>query len=117
MVITDFIPSPKKHERGTEAETGKKRSSFAKIFKSSSTDESTNTTKVVFMSRHDYQRYFARDEKEECIGTEPYKRWTEEELDERFGQYRPEKASEENGGKMGKSANSVATLAPSGRMG
>ena len=51
------------------------------------------------------------------MGMEPYKRWTEEELDERFGQYRPEKVTKENGGKNGKNANFIAALAPPGRMG
>ena len=44
--------------------------------------------KVVFMPRRDYLKYFAKDDDGAYIGTEPQKQWTEEELEERFGQHR-----------------------------
>jgi hypothetical protein len=47
--------------------------------------------KVVFMPRREYQKFFARDLKGEYIGTEPYRQWKEEELEEKYGKYKPEK--------------------------
>ena len=47
--------------------------------------------KVVFMPRREYKKYFARGLKGEYIGTEPERRWTEQELNEAFGMYRPKK--------------------------
>ena len=42
---------------------------------------------VVKMPRREYQRYFARDQANEYIGTEPKRTWTKKDLDEMFGQY------------------------------
>ena len=41
------------------------------------------------MPRRDYQKWFARGLGGENIGTDPYRQWTEEELEEQFGKYRP----------------------------
>jgi hypothetical protein len=45
--------------------------------------------KVVYMPRRDYLKFFARGLKGEYIGSEPWRRWSEEELEERFAQYKP----------------------------
>lgn len=46
-------------------------------------------TKVVYMPRREYLKYFARGLKGEYIGSEPERRWTEEELEEKFGEFKP----------------------------
>lgn len=47
--------------------------------------------KVVFMPRREYKKFFARGVQGEYVGSEPERSWTEEELDEMFGMYRPPK--------------------------
>jgi len=47
--------------------------------------------KVVFMPRREYQKFFARDLKGNYIGSESFRRWTEEELQELYGRYKPAK--------------------------
>jgi hypothetical protein len=42
------------------------------------------------MPRRDYLKYFAKDEDGAYIGSEPYKKRTEEELKEEFAKYRPQ---------------------------
>lgn len=42
---------------------------------------------VVKMPRREYQRYFARNEANEYVGTEPERTWTKQDLEEMFGQY------------------------------
>ncbi len=49
----------------------------------------TGFTKVVFMPRRDYLRFFARNRDNVYVGTEPERVWTEEELEERWGRFRP----------------------------
>jgi hypothetical protein len=40
------------------------------------------------MPRSDYLGYFARNEVDEYVGTEPERSWNDEELEEAFGRYR-----------------------------
>jgi len=42
---------------------------------------------VTQMPRSEYLKYFARNDNGEYIGTEPYRPWTAEQLDEVFGKY------------------------------
>ncbi|KAA8573551.1 hypothetical protein EYC84_005135 [Monilinia fructicola] len=45
-------------------------------------DEKEKTmTKVVYMPRREYLKYFARGPRGEYVGTEPHRRWMEEELE------------------------------------
>jgi len=69
----------------------KRRKSFTTIFKGDkkSNEFSKGLTKVVFMPRREYLKYFAKDDNGGYIGTEPQRQWTEVELDEKFGEYRP----------------------------
>jgi hypothetical protein len=53
--------------------------------------------KVIYMPRREYLKYFARDLKGDYIGSEPYRRWREEELVETFKQYIPESAGKKKG--------------------
>jgi hypothetical protein len=48
------------------------------------------TSKTVWMPRRDYKKYFAKDKDGNYIGTEPRREWTEEELEDEFGQYHKE---------------------------
>jgi hypothetical protein len=48
----------------------------------------SNITKATWMPRREYKRFFAKDKDGNYIGTEPQREWTEEELEEEFGQYR-----------------------------
>lgn len=41
------------------------------------------------MPRKEYLKYFARGPDGDYIGTEPYRRWSEEELEKEYGSYRP----------------------------
>lgn len=40
------------------------------------------------MPRSAYLKYFARNEADEYVGTEPEQTWNDEELEEAFGRYR-----------------------------
>jgi len=46
------------------------------------------TTKVIFAPRGEYLKYFARDSNGVYIGTEPQRRWTEQELEEGYSKYK-----------------------------
>ena len=87
-IVVDVIPSQKLVE---EEERNKgRRGSFLKKFKGDTKkDETKGVTKVVYMPRRDYLKYFARDLEGKYIGSEPYKRWEQEELEETFKQYKP----------------------------
>lgn len=42
----------------------------------------------MLMPRGEYLKYFAKDTAGNYIGTEPYRAWTAEELEEAYGRYR-----------------------------
>lgn len=115
-ILTGVLPSPPKPAATADGEdaaagltpaaaggasgeaasgSGKRRKSFAKIFSSSSKSGGSDSkngkgiTKVVFMPRREYIKYFAKDNNGNYCGTEPYRQWTEGELDEKYGEYRP----------------------------
>lgn len=95
-IVTGVKPAtklPSSPEEGPK----KRRHSLAKVFKGEKKvveedGKGKGITKVVFMPRREYLKWFAKDEKGEYIGSEPRKEWTEEELEEVFGQYRPKHA-------------------------
>lgn len=45
-------------------------------------------TKIFFMPRGDYLKYFARDTAGAYTGSEPQREWVVQELEECFGRYR-----------------------------
>ena len=49
-----------------------------------------STTRTVWMPRRDYKKYFAKDKDGKYIGTEPQRGWTDDELEDMFGQYHKE---------------------------
>lgn len=86
-IVVDVIPSPKQDG----AEGKKRRASFLGKLKGGDKkkDEGKGLMKVVYMPRGDYLKWFARGLKGEYIGSEPYRQWTEDELESSFGQYKP----------------------------
>lgn len=61
-----------------------RKKSFMNKFKK---DKELSTTKAVRMPRREYKKFFAKDKGGNYIGTEPQREWTEEELEDEFGQY------------------------------
>jgi len=89
VIVVDVVPA-KKAEMSLEDEAKKRRSSFlGKLKKGKTKDDGKPITKVVYMPRREYLKHFARGLKGEYTGSEPYKQWTEEELEETFKQYKP----------------------------
>lgn len=86
-IVVDVIPA----QKAAAGEDGKKRrpSLLGRLKSEKKKEDGKGLTKVVYMPRGDYLKYFARGQAGEYIGTEPHKRWTEEELDETFAQYKP----------------------------
>jgi len=92
-IVTDVVPS----EKTAAADAKKKQGGFLSKLKGKKESEGLNEngerkgiTKIVYMPRRDYLKYFAKDENGAYIGSEPYKKWTEEELEEEFAKYRPQ---------------------------
>lgn len=96
-IIVDVIPSPNLHPPKSKSRS-RKSSLLGKLRpslkgKEDSDDGSGNgkgIMKVAFMPRREYLKFFARGLEGEYIGSEPYKRWTEQELEVEFGKYRPD---------------------------
>jgi len=99
-IVTNVIPSPVENPAPTPEEGKARRKSFGSGFmqklkgdggKSKKDAGGNGLVKVVFMPRREYKKFFARGLKGEYIGSEPERRWSESELDEMFGMYRPVK--------------------------
>jgi len=89
VIVVDVIPA-KKAEVSLEEEAKKRRPSFlGKLKGNKKKDDGKPITRVVYMPRREYLRYFARGLKGEYTGREPLKQWTEEELEETFKEYQP----------------------------
>lgn len=65
-------------------EPSKKQSFLSKLKPGSKVP---STTKSVWMPRSEYKKFFAKDKQGNYIGTEPPRTWSEDELDDEFGQY------------------------------
>jgi hypothetical protein len=89
-IVTDVVPS----ERTVQEEAGKKKGLLGR-FKGKKEEvvggngERKGVTKVVYMPRREYLKFFAKDENGLYIGSEPQKKWTEEELEAEFAKYKP----------------------------
>lgn len=93
-IITGVIPAENKNK--DKREEGKKKKGIlgklkGKKDKDEVVDSEKGVLKVVFMPRREYQKFFARDLKGNYIGSEPFRRWKEEELEEMYGKYKPKK--------------------------
>jgi hypothetical protein len=96
-IVTNVIASPseEKKEEGSKERRKSFGSGFMQKLKGSpdgkKKEGGNGFVKVVFMPRREYKKFFARGLEAEYIGSEPERRWTETELDEMFGMYRPVK--------------------------
>ena len=99
VVVTNVIASPFMESSTQE---NKQPTGLGKLFKGkqNETSKGKSTIKTVFMPRSEYLKYFATDDKGEYMGTEPKQDWTEEELEERFGEFRPAKNDGRDAGFM-----------------
>jgi hypothetical protein len=86
-IVVDVIPSAKVGEEKKRKSSG----GFLRILKGEGKKDGQGkgVTKVVYMPRREYLRFFARGPKGEYTGTEEFRRWSEEELEREFGRYRP----------------------------
>ena len=85
-IVVDVVPSQKTLE---EEQRRARRGSFLKKLRGGQRrEEGKGVTKVVYMPRRDYLKWFARDLEGEYVGSEPYRKWGEEELEETFKQYK-----------------------------
>lgn len=82
-IIIDVIP-----KTASVSSTPKKGAMSTFMKKDPTTDNVKGLTKVVYMPRNVYLKHFARGLKGEYTGSEPYRRWSEEELEEQFGKYK-----------------------------
>ncbi|KFY33361.1 hypothetical protein V494_07687 [Pseudogymnoascus sp. VKM F-4513 (FW-928)] len=80
VIVTNVVPAEKPKE------VEKKRSFMSRVRGA----EEPSTTKAVWMPRREYKKFFAKDSAGNYIGTEPKREWTEEELEDEFGQYQKE---------------------------
>ncbi|KAL2070875.1 hypothetical protein VTL71DRAFT_13901 [Oculimacula yallundae] len=95
-IITDVIPAQK--VAADQAPSDKKGLSLLNKFKSKKEEkEKDKIMKVVYMPRREYQKFFARDEKGNYVGSEEHRRWTEEELEQTFAQYKPNTTEKKTG--------------------
>jgi hypothetical protein len=87
-IVVDVIPSAKSVE-GEQKRS--RRTSFLKKLKGEKKHDvgEKGLVKVVYMPRRDYLKWFARGTNGEYIGSEPYKKWTKDELEEAFKQFKP----------------------------
>ncbi|CZT00414.1 uncharacterized protein RAG0_08447 [Rhynchosporium agropyri] len=97
-IIPDVIPAQKAEVSPETSGKEKKGLSLLNKFKSKK-DETKDgkLLKVVYMPRRDYQKWFARDVKGIYVGSEEHRRWTEEELEETFGKYKPDTKEKKTG--------------------
>ena len=84
----DVIPSQKTIE-AEEVKKGRRGSFLKKLKGEPRKGETKGLTKVIYMPRRDYLKWFARDLEGKYIGTEPYRKWGEDELETAFKQYKP----------------------------
>ncbi|RAL62756.1 hypothetical protein DID88_004598 [Monilinia fructigena] len=104
VIVIDVIPADRRYSSasdgshdnetiGQKSRTGLVSRLVKKTKKDkvkSPVDEKDNKlTKVVYMPRREYLKYFARGPSGEYVGTEPHRRWMEEELERAFGKFRP----------------------------
>lgn len=88
-IVTDVVPSAESEAKKASQKGGFFSKLKGKKEETDALGQKKGVTKVVYMPRREYLKYFAKDEKGEYIGTEPYKKWTEEELEAEFAQYKP----------------------------
>ncbi|KAE9374327.1 hypothetical protein N431DRAFT_543685 [Stipitochalara longipes BDJ] len=95
-IIPAIVTNVVRSEETVQLDTKKRKSGFLSRFKGKKekdevdeNGEKKGIMKVVYMPRRDYLKHFAKDERGVYIGSEPYRKWTEEELEEEFAKYKP----------------------------
>lgn len=96
-IVVNILRSPKKSPDAApevaQEGAGRRKSFLGRLKgKRDKEEEGEIKMKVVYMPRRDYLKWFARGLKGEYIGSEPYRQWSEEELEREFGKYQPETA-------------------------
>ncbi|KAH8593719.1 hypothetical protein B0O99DRAFT_688552 [Bisporella sp. PMI_857] len=89
-IVVDVIPSTSPTSP-KEKKSGRAKSLLSRIKTGLPEEKKSNgrLTKVVYMPRRDYLKWFARDKAGQYIGTEPKREWTEAQLDAAFKQWQP----------------------------
>lgn len=103
-IVVDVIPAERRDSSGSDNShndtiTQKNRTGLVSRLVKKKKDKGKNggdhkekkLTKVVYMPKKEYTKHFARGHSGEYIGTEPFRRWSEEELEQTFGKFRPPK--------------------------
>lgn len=93
-LLSKFKPSLKGHHENTNED---RRRSEGEIDGGGNGKEQKGIMKVAFMPRREYLKFFARGLEGEYIGSEPYRRWSEEELEREYGRYKPESMKKKGG--------------------
>lgn len=108
-IISDVIPSPKAPEASSKP--AKKPGLFRKLKGSSKKEPGPEDKllKVVYMPRRDYLKWFARDKKGNYSGSEEHRRWTEDELEAKFGQFKPESTKAKKDGLLSGTGSGAGT--------
>ncbi|CAD6443529.1 bfd9d5a9-58d4-4a48-80d0-dcb302a45a12 [Sclerotinia trifoliorum] len=101
-IVIDVIPAERRYSSGSDTsqnDTIRPRSKTGLVSrlvkkkkdkaKNAGDEKEKRLTKVIYMPRREYLKHFARGQSGEYIGTEPHRRWTEEELEQTFGRFRP----------------------------
>ncbi|KAH8591898.1 hypothetical protein B0O99DRAFT_631250 [Bisporella sp. PMI_857] len=114
VVVLNVIPSAKSVVPNVEREEthDSKVTKITNIFqrrKEKKDSGKTGLMKVVFMPMRDYNKWFAKDNDGVYIGTGPSREWNEDELEEKFGAYRPAKGEQGiNAGSIDRMLNAKA---------
>ena len=88
VIINDVIPDPEKQSSEPEGKAEKLLHQLkvgSTSTSKSETNDNTVITKVVFMPDGDSKKWYAKDDEGKYVGLEPYRQWSEKELDERWG--------------------------------
>jgi hypothetical protein len=94
VIITDVIPDPEAQAKKPVGKGEKlmQKLNLPQIGHKPPKGDGSLITKVVFMPEGDRKKWFAKDKDKNYVGSEPHRQWTETELEERWGKYRPEKS-------------------------
>jgi len=102
-IVVDVIPTERRYSSGSDSshDSDVKRSKsktglVSRLVKKKKNngnngeeEKKKRLTKVIYMPRGEYLKHFARGQGGEYVGTEPHRRWTEEELEKTFGKFTP----------------------------
>lgn len=90
VIITDVIPNYETQNQEPVGKGEKLMQKLTHIGHKPPEGDGSVITKVVFMPEGDRKKWFAKGKEGKYVGSEPHRQWTETELNERWGKYRPE---------------------------